>query len=486
MEASAQATAAPPEDWGQPPWHIGVDFGSSKVRASIFAMTGRELAHASRPAPLVKSKSGQLSFAIVALTDAALDCIAATVKVCPQPANIAAIAAASVGESFVLYDSDHRPLDDAIFWNDYRAADQTQRIIAKFGEQWLAEQTGNHYVPILAMPKLYWQKETKFATIRDAHGVLILADWFALVLSGQAKTNVQHAARWGAAELRTEQWLPEILRFCGIEPSLMPPILPGGQRLGLIRPAIAKRTGLPATCVVGTGGHDHITGCMGIGAGEPGVWMASLGTAGMIGQVSADLPGPPTVPQIQQGSVRVAGGEPRYYHIGGVNDCCAAFERFRRCHGDLAYAELDDLAACGQPGAARFKLNAIQGTATDDTKWFERSFSGSTKPADRYLALIDAQAQTFIDFVNVLRMRPGKTQKKTTKTESLKIIGGGRRYKAFMHALRTKWQGDVFVCGLDEATTLGAAMLGCIAAGNATNLDEAVARLEIDWQPIDF
>ena len=115
-----------------------------------------------------------------------------------------------------------------------------------------------------------------------------------------------------------------------------------GQRhqLGPLLPEAAAATGLPADCVVGVGGHDHVCGLIAAGADRPGVLLDSLGTAEALSLVSS---APLTDPALgwdgfNQGAIDV--GRPLYYVFGGLPTAAAAVEWFRGLHGGVDHATL--------------------------------------------------------------------------------------------------------------------------------------------------
>ena len=44
---------------------------------------------------------------------------------------------------------------------------------------------------------------------------------------------------------------------------------PSGVKIGTVLPEVASATGLPTSCVVATGGHDHLCGALVIGVNRP-------------------------------------------------------------------------------------------------------------------------------------------------------------------------------------------------------------------------
>ena len=61
-----------------------------------------------------------------------------------------------------------------------------------------------------------------------------------------------------------------LLEAAELPSALLPPLLASGTALGHVRPEMADATGLPADCMVGVGGHDHVCGLIAAGADATG------------------------------------------------------------------------------------------------------------------------------------------------------------------------------------------------------------------------
>ncbi|MCE5206697.1 MAG: hypothetical protein LLG42_00105, partial [Chloroflexi bacterium] len=79
---------------------------------------------------------------------------------------------------------------------------------------------------------------------------------------------------------KLQQWSPDLCSLMGIEPAILPKIVPAGQVIGAVTPAAAVKTGLAAGTPVVCGTADYLCSFLGSGALGSGTASIMLGTAG--------------------------------------------------------------------------------------------------------------------------------------------------------------------------------------------------------------
>ena len=99
---------------------LGIDAGTSRIRAIVFTPEGRPVAEGSRPTPVDRPRPGWAEHDPEALWRAAAARCATRPRRSPAPARIAGLAVASVGEAFVALDAQGRPTCRTIAWYDER------------------------------------------------------------------------------------------------------------------------------------------------------------------------------------------------------------------------------------------------------------------------------------------------------------------------------------------------------------------------------
>ncbi len=216
-------------DTGEPVL-VGIDVGTSSVRAIAFDRRGRRIAAATRPTPLRLTETGGEydPEAIYACVEDNLAGIARTLS----GRRVAGIAVASVGESCVLIDESGRALAPSIVWHDRRTAAEAPAIENALGRERVFVLSGHAVEPIFTLAKLIWMRAHWPEAMAKARRVLMMADWIAYRLSGVAATDPTLASRTLYFDVRQRQWSEELLALAGVTPDFPAPIAASGTPLG--------------------------------------------------------------------------------------------------------------------------------------------------------------------------------------------------------------------------------------------------------------
>ena len=301
---------------------IGIDVGSTSVRAIAFDVTGHRLAVGSRPTPLRRLETGG-EYDPDALFAAAVDALSdVSSELNGRP--VAGIAATSIGESCVLVDEAGRSLAPSIAWYDKRTLPQTQSIERALGRERIFEITGHAAEPIFTLTKLLWMREHWPDALTGARRVLMIADWIAFRLCGVMASEPMLASRTLYFDIRDRCWSGELLALAGLNDRLPAPLKPSGTALGPLRSEVLSQTGLAGKPVVGVGGHDHIVGAMVAGLLGEGLVVDSAGTAeGLMTAAPSPLMDPDTIRRgYVQGAIET---DRRFsYVVGGIFSSGAA------------------------------------------------------------------------------------------------------------------------------------------------------------------
>ena len=105
------------------------------------------------------------------------------------------MAVASFGESCVLLDDSGRSLAPSIVWHDRRTHAQGLAIEETIGRDRIFEISGHSAEPIFTLAKLIWMRKHWPDAFAKARRVLMMADWIAFRLSGEAATDPTLASR---------------------------------------------------------------------------------------------------------------------------------------------------------------------------------------------------------------------------------------------------------------------------------------------------
>ncbi len=260
---------------------LGIDLGTSELKALLLDEQHRIIAQASAPLTLQQPQplwSEQQPQAWWAALDAALLQLKAQ-----QPQAMAAVQAIGLAGQMhgaVVLDAQGTVLRPAILWNDGRSGAQCAALEA--AQPLTQEITGNLAMPGFTAPKLLWLREHEPRLFDRIRQVLLPKDWLRLRLTGEAVSEMSDASGTLWLDVAARRWSAPMLVACGLDASHMPRLVEGSDISGTLKAEWAQRWGLPSAVPVAGGGGDNAASAVGMGAVAPGQGFVSLGTSGVV------------------------------------------------------------------------------------------------------------------------------------------------------------------------------------------------------------
>ena len=455
---------------------IGIDVGTSSVRAIAFDARGRRIAAAARPTPFtIFGTGGEFDpDAIFSTAVTALKEVGSALAGRP----VAGIAVASLGESCVLLDDNGCSLAPSIVWHDRRTLAEGLAIEKAIGRDRIFEISGHAAEPIFTLAKLIWMRKHWPDAFVKARRVLMMADWIAFRLSGETATDPTLASRTLYFDIRNRRWSEEMLSLAGLPESFPAPLASPGTALGPVRREILVETSLQGTPIVAVGGHDHIIGALATGLGELGAAINSIGTAEAL-LLAAEKPlADRSVLEkgYIQGALEIEGT--RSYVAGALLSSGGSIEWFRSISGNTSQetliAEASKLPAGS--GGVMFLPHLANGPPPYPDNYARGAFLGLTQvttPAIMYRAVLEGLAVQSRMMLDGMTAFPGVGEAAT-----IRFIGGTSRNRLFLSIKASAFARPMLVVEEPEATALGAAMLAGVAASTYPSFHAAFRGLD--------
>lgn len=275
-------------------YYLGVDVGSTSVRAGVFGPAGRCLGQAAqaiqqfRPAPgFVEQSSDDIWQACITVVGQALaraEVDAASVAGIGFDATCSLVSLDARGQPASVSPTDDDQ-QNIIMWMDHRALAEADDITATGHEA--LQYIGGQVSPELELPKLLWLSRHRPDQYERAALFLDLADFMVAratgELAGQAcpgKSVCTQVCKW--LYLAHEgRWPHDLLAQLGIEslldkPRMAGPIRASGTAAGHLSAAAAEELGLPTDVVVATGLIDAHAGALGMLGSQPETSLAVI------------------------------------------------------------------------------------------------------------------------------------------------------------------------------------------------------------------
>ena len=219
---------------------LGIDIGTSGVKAVLLGAKGHVIAHASsaltvqRPHPLW---SEQDPAAWWNATQAAVLALPADLR-----ARVEAVGLAGQMHGATLLGADDRPLRPAILWNDGRSHAECAALEAAVPD--LRSIAGNIAMPGFTAPKLAWVRAHEPEIFAATRSVLLPKDYVRLVMTGEKISDMSDSAGTLWLDVARRDWSDELLAATGLDRSQMPRLVEGSAIGGTLLPEVAARWGM--------------------------------------------------------------------------------------------------------------------------------------------------------------------------------------------------------------------------------------------------
>jgi sugar (pentulose or hexulose) kinase len=259
---------------------LGLDAGTSAVKAAVLDGDGREVAHGRAPTPWTTVPTGAEIDPDALLAAAAA---AATEALENAEGNVAGIGVAGMAETGVLVDSGGRPVVPAIAWHDARGDEEAGRMAADLGAEAYAARVGLPCSRLSTLAKYRWMRDHRPEAARGVRWFNV-AEWIVRGFGGEPVAELSLASRTGFYDLHARAPWPDALAWADAPAELMPEAVPAGTPMGT--------STLPGArgAVLTVGGHDHLAAAVGAGAAGEGDVLDSCGTAEAFVRATAPLP----------------------------------------------------------------------------------------------------------------------------------------------------------------------------------------------------
>jgi xylulokinase len=261
---------------------LGIDLGTSAVKAIIMDAAETVLATASVPVPAPTHPRPLASEQEIGdwwqSVSTALGQLARDHG--PAMARVRGLGLSGQMHGLSLLDAADQPVRPAMLWNDGSAEAEAAALQAQGYD--LARILGVPAMAGLTAPKLMWLQRHEPAALERARHLLLPKDVIRLHLTGERVTDVSDAAGTWLLDQAARCWSDRAIDALGIDRRLLPPIVESPTPTGTVRPEIARRFGLSPGVIVAGGAGDTLAGGLGIGVVEDGRAFVALGTSGQV------------------------------------------------------------------------------------------------------------------------------------------------------------------------------------------------------------
>jgi xylulokinase len=456
---------------------IGIDLGTSAVKAILVDRGGIVLHSLSKSYPLIQEKSGyseqepeqwvlktkEVLREIIKHFDGNVD-------------DIEGVSFSGQMHGLVLVDRDLKVLRNAILWNDTRTNNQCQEINRVFGEEKLLEITKNKALEGFTLPKLLWVKEQEQEIFNKTHVFLLPKDYLRFRMTGTIQTDFSDAAGTLLLDVENKQWSHEICEVFGLNPEICPPLVESHDYCDNVTPEFAKETGLSTLTKVFAGGADNACGAIGAGILSEGKILCSIGTSGVI------LSHEESKQREYHGKVHYFnhGKEDAYYSMGVTLSAGYSLSWFQQVFAeeDSIDSLLDGIESL-PPGANGLLFTPY--LLGERTPYADANIRGSFIGMDSFhtkkhfaRAILEGITFSLKESLDILR-------DSNTNRDTIISIGGGAKNSTWLQMQADIFEAKIVKLSSEQGPALGATILAAYGCGWYSSLQEC-SRVFISYE----
>jgi len=460
---------------------LGLDIGTSSIKAALYDTRFRELADHSVKYEMVSREEGWAEIDRGVLWRAVLECIQKLNETVGLQ-TLAAIGIAAMCPGLVALDENFQPLIDPILYCDRRSKREAEEIISAVGEKRLFEITANKMMSgAISVTSMLWVKKNRPEVYRKTRWFGHINTMLAAMLTGVPAIDPSNASYTGLFETSGgHRWSEELCQTIGIPIHMLPPVLESQDVCGGVNNLQAIAAGIPAGTPLVIGGADTACTAAACGAIHAGDVFESVGTTDVL-TVCIDEPlfCPEYINRyhvypgkwMYQGAMSNSG----FAIDWGMNELCRDFSYLPEKELDpenYRYKAYDREAAASQPGAwGVVFLPYLTGERCPiwdaNAKGVFFGIRNTTRREDLVRAVAEGSCYAIRDLIGIYERRTGRI------LSQINMVGGGTR-SAFQSQLKADITGKRVNVLKGNSASMGAAILASVGGGIYRSLDEAV------------
>jgi sugar (pentulose or hexulose) kinase len=456
---------------------IGLDVGSTSIKANIYDMKGNFCSGASRSTPLSHNDPLHPDRCVWQPSEVwqnALESLTEAVSVIEDKENIKGITCTGFGFDGVPLDRERKELYPFISWHCPRTEPILEELSKKFDTKDIFYRTGKTPWAIDPVYRLHWLKRNEPRIYEKIDKYLIIVDYLVYKLTGEIVCDQTTALSTSVFNINTLDWDKELIRRLELPEHIWCDHKPSGSVVGTITPEVAKITELPINTIVTLGGHDFSTASVALGVIEEGTVLDMAGTWEMISA--------PTRTINLSDSLMESGIYMDVHSISGLYQYVCAM-----VSGDMTewlktnlysgnskdskiiWDEISNIAGAAKLGSEGcFFLPLFSGSVNDhkDLGAFVGMSNNVTK---------NEMIRAVFEGLNYLILETLNTMDDMLTIKNMRmIVSGGAAKNSFWMQNKADITGlEIETANVYEATTLGGALVAAIGAGVFKNAKEA-------------
>ncbi len=402
-----------------------------------------------------------------------------------DPGDVAAVVMSGQMMGATLVDERDEAIRPALIWADTRAQAETQRLIEAVGAERGYDLLGHRLDPTCSLPKMMWLREHEPEAWARTSCVLQAKDYVTLRLTGRRCIDPSDASGTNAYDQHAGDWSDEILATAGIERDVLPEILPSASVAGGVTRVASEHSGLGEGTPVVVGGADGCTSALGVGlVGADSGAAVTLGTSAWI-SAAADRPVRDPRQRIIAFDHVVPG---RFVPLGAMQSAGASLQWLASVVG-VAGDQVGPLVEeAGMAKAAEDGLFFLPYLLGERAPIWDVNVRGSFVGIEHHHTQAQL-ARAVLEGVAFNLYGVFEAMSESVRPiESIDAVGGGAKGDVWLQLMADTWGVPIRRRTIvDEANSLGAAIIGAVAVGLVDDWSAAreLSEVEAVFEPDD-
>lgn len=438
---------------------IGIDVGTSGTKCVLFDLEGNAIAFCTEEYPMYQPENGWAEQNPEDWWKAAYTALSKVTEKASD-GEIAGIGLSGQMHSLVLLDKDNKVIRPAILWCDQRTSKECEDIENIIGHDRLIEITANPALPGFTASKIMWVKKNEPQNFEKIEHILLAKDYIRFKLTGEYATEVSDASGMQLLDVAGRCWSKEVCEKLGVKMDWLAKVYESCEVTGHITEEAAKLTGLSIGIPVAGGGGDNACAAIGTGVCKDGKAFTTIGTSGVVfAHTSKPIIDP-------KGRIHTfCAAVPGEWHVMGVTQAAGLSLNWFRNNlaGDVSYAEIDKECEKLPIGCEKLiYLPYLMGERTPILDSDARGvFFGLSAMHTKYhmaRSVIEGVSYSLYSCLEVL-------DEVDIETCDMALCGGGGKSRFWHEMIADVYDKSVKTMLSNEGASLGAAILGGVAAG---------------------
>ena len=425
---------------------IGVDIGTSRIKAVATDLNLKVLAEYAEPTPWKHAKNfSDIDMLLLAKT---------VITVASKAAEIAggkvlAIGFTGFSETGVLIDGAGNPLAPGLAWHDPRGI--TEPILKELGDFEFRARAGALLNEIASISKTLWLNKN-FPESKKAKHFLSAPEWVAYSLGAEIVNELSLVSRTGFFDVESRKPWDEAIVLVGGGKDYLGRLVVAGEPIGIVNNQAPENL---QGAVITIAGHDHFTAAYYCGAINEGSLFDSMGTAeALLRTFKAPLTRD-AIAELAAANVGLSCSViADHYTLLGALPTGLTLERACALVG---VATRDEKIALGQAALKVDPSASAMRVVNDYHGLSVTNLDDAVSPAALFRATVEHLVDDSSEMVALIEKFTGKAQNV--------VIAGGWINNPVIAAAKEKQFGSFRVSGATEAGATGAAEFAGIAAG---------------------